>query len=384
MALARSDGIAVRGAEELTAVDASDDAAANVRPDARTEIRLTGLSATRGANYWSRSPVTRLDLVIGAYDDVSSTDVGDFTDRLVGALPGLEEHRCSIGERGGFITRLNRGTYAPHIIEHVALELQSLIGHEVGYGRSRGGDMPGEYTVVFEHQHEATGLRAAALALDIVQQTFAGTLGTIEHALAELRGIAATGDVPPITPHVLCGVTGGGARVELRAEIARRIGSEEQLIVDVSPGYVLQAGLSYARSDVAVVADTDLTDVPPRYRERERAERLAGVVVDALPRGGVLVAPAKAWELQDMARSARAGVAVFSGTDDVTPRDKKVARSAAWMRDGRVMIEHRGRIVADEPLAGDAPAVIQVAAALTKFVIDGTPDAARRGDGRPA
>ena len=123
-----------------------------------SEIRLTALSATRGANYWSRRPVTRLDLVVGAFDEISSAEIPDFTDRLVSALPGLEEHRCSIGVRGGFITRLNRGTYAPHIIEHVALELQTMIGHDVGYGRSRGGDVEGEYTVVFEHNARGDGL----------------------------------------------------------------------------------------------------------------------------------------------------------------------------------------------------------------------------------
>ena len=89
---------------------------------------MTTLHATRGANYWSRRPVTRLDLVVGSYDNISSAQVPGVTASLVAAMPSLVEHRCSIGERGGFITRLRRGTYVPHIIEHVALELQSLIG----------------------------------------------------------------------------------------------------------------------------------------------------------------------------------------------------------------------------------------------------------------
>ena len=101
-----------------------------------TEMRMTALHATRGANYWSRLPVTRMDLTIGAYDEISSAHVPGVTGALLAALPGLVEHRCSIGERGGFIARLRRGTYAPHIIEHVALELQGQIGHDVGYGRT--------------------------------------------------------------------------------------------------------------------------------------------------------------------------------------------------------------------------------------------------------
>src|SRR5688500_11663153 len=132
-------------------------------PDPFTEVRITTLHATRGPNFWSRRSVIRLDVAVGAYEDISSADVPGVTDALVTAMPGLEEHRCSIGERGGFVLRLRRGTYMPHIIEHVALELQDIIGHEVGYGRTRGGDDPGEYTLVFEHLHEHVGLRAAAL-----------------------------------------------------------------------------------------------------------------------------------------------------------------------------------------------------------------------------
>ena len=84
---------------------------------------MTTLHSTRGANYWSSRPVTRMDLMVGPYEDIASDDVPGFTEALVKAMPGLEAHRCSIGERGGFILRLRRGTYAPHIIEHVALEL---------------------------------------------------------------------------------------------------------------------------------------------------------------------------------------------------------------------------------------------------------------------
>src|SRR5215467_12702973 len=137
-----------------------------------SEIRLTNLHATRGANYWSTSPVTRLDVAVGAYDHISSADVPGLTERLLAALPGLVEHECSIGERGGFVTRLRRGTYAAHIVEHVALELQTMIGHDVGFGRTRGGDVDGEYTIVFEYRHEAVGLRAATLALETVRRAF--------------------------------------------------------------------------------------------------------------------------------------------------------------------------------------------------------------------
>jgi hypothetical protein len=339
-------------------------------PDPYAEIRLLSLSATRGANYWSARAITRLDLVVGAYDEISSAEVPGFTEQLVAALPGLEEHRCSIGERGGFITRLGRGTYAPHIVEHVALELQQRVGHDVGYGRSRGGDEPGEYTVVFEHRHEGTGLRAAALALDAVQQAFAGTLTSVEHAVAELRMVAATPDVPPLAPQVLCAVSGGPLRALLRHEIARRLGGNAELVVEVSPAAVLQAGLPFARSDIAVIIDGDLVGVPDRYREPDRLWRLLSVFTDVVPPGGVVVAPAAAWELQDTARANGCRVAVFSGADDVTAKDRKVATAAAWVRGDEIVVEHRGRTVRTELRRETPDTRVQAAAALTQFMLE--------------
>src|SRR5918997_5755293 len=242
---------------------------------------MTTLHATRGANFWSSRPVTRLDLAVGAYDDLNSADVEGFTEALAAAMPGLWEHRCSVGERGGFIRRLRRGTYAPHIVEHVALELQTMVGHDVGYGRTRGGDVEGEYTLVFEHLHEGVGLRCAALALQGVQRAFAGAVDSVRHETAELRAIAETPDVPPVKQWVKCGITGGSHRSEARDFLCKRLGTcERELVVDVSPSYVLQAGLPYSSSDAAIVLDARPVDVPERYKDPERAQRLVAGVAD--------------------------------------------------------------------------------------------------------
>ena len=340
-------------------------------PDPATEIRMTTLHATRGANYWSRRPVTRVDVIVGAYDDISSAHVPGVTAALVGAMPSLIEHRCSIGERGGFIIRLRRGTYIPHIVEHVALELQTLIGHDVGYGRTRGGDVPGEYTIVFEHMHEEVGIRSAALALDVVQRAFAGTLDSVEPALAELRALAAHPQAAPLKARVLCGITGGAWRAETRTELASRgFGLDDDLVVDVAPGYILQAGLPYSRSDAAIVLDDQPTDVPERYRDPERASRLVSVVADGVRSGGLLVAPAKSWDVQDRARDAGCRVAVFATDANITARDKKVAGAAAWVEDGRIVLEHVDGVVDGGAVRDDVAPTVQVAAALCVFGVE--------------
>ncbi len=339
------------------------------RPDPMREIRMTTLHATRGANFWSTRPVMRMDLAVGAYEDISSADVPGFTDALVSAMPGLVEHRCSIGERGGFIMRLRDGTYAAHIVEHVALELQTMIGHHVGYGKTRGGDIDGEYTLVFEHMHEGVGLRAAALALETVQHAFAGKLANVDHAVAELTSLAATPNVPPVKQHVMCGITGGSDRAATRDEIVRRGFGSADLIVDVSPVFMLQAGLPFSHSDIAIVTDMGLTDVPARYRDEERALQLMATIADAVPRDGIVIVPAKEWELQDKVRDAGCRVAIFAPDSNVTRRDRKVARAVAMVVDGGLVIESRGERTDHGALRADAPAGAQVAGALAAFTL---------------
>ncbi|HEU4641027.1 MAG TPA: hypothetical protein VFS44_01140 [Gemmatimonadaceae bacterium] len=336
-------------------------------PDPAAELRATALRTVRGVNYWSTRPVTRLDLAVGAYDEISSADAPGATEALCATLPGLVEHHCSVGERGGFITRLRRGTYAPHIVEHVALELQCAIGHVVGYGRTRGGDAPGEYTVVLEHRHAGVGVRAATLALDIVRRAFAGRASAVAGALTELRAIAASPDVPRPGRHVWCAITGGAARAETVREVARRglgaLGAGVD-VVDVAPARILEEGLPYARSELAIILDAEPVDVPPRYRERDRACRLVATLAHAVRRGGVVVLPAGERDVAAMAREAGCQVAWLATERAPAPGDLRGAWAVARVEGGRIVLERDGARVDGGALRGDTPPGAQAAAAL--------------------
>jgi hypothetical protein len=345
--------------------------------DPTVEIRITALQSTRGLNFWSKRPVVRMDLVVGAFEDISSAQVPGVPEALVSAMPGLVEHRCSIGTRGGFITRLRRGTYAPHIIEHFALELQTMIGHDVGYGRTRGGDVEGEYTLVFEYYHEQVGLRAAALSLEVVQRAFAGTLDTVQPAIQELEALKSAPEAPAVRQRVFCGITGGAGRADAQEALTARLasaGRENSLVIDVSPAYLLQAGLPYSRSDMAIVLDAKPTDVPERYQDPERARRLVSILADAVRRDGFLICPAKEWEVQDYGREQDCRVAIFAEDDDITRRDQRVAAAIGRVVDGHIVLEHSsdpwdaGEIEANKPIAP------QVAAALAAYVVRGEID----------
>ena len=111
----------------------------------------------RGPNIWAKFPVLEAWVDLGALKDSPSNELPGFNDRLMAWLPSMIEHRCSIGERGGFFERLRRGTYQAHILEHVTLELQTLAGADVGFGRARETSEDGVYKVAIEYEYEEFG-----------------------------------------------------------------------------------------------------------------------------------------------------------------------------------------------------------------------------------
>ena len=110
------------------------------QPHAIVETRVL-----RGPNYWAREPVIRLLVDLGVLEQYPSNLLPNFTDALVALLPTLEDHACSLGRRGGLITRLREGTSVGHIAEHVALEFQNLAGTDVRHGKTRGAGKVGQY-----------------------------------------------------------------------------------------------------------------------------------------------------------------------------------------------------------------------------------------------
>jgi len=339
----------------------------NPRPSPANEIRLLLNRPIHGPNFWSARPVTRLDLAVGAYDEISSADMPGFTDALITALPGLLEHRCCVGERGGFVERLRRGTYAPHIVEHVGLELQSAIGHDTGFGRARGGDRPGEYTVVFEHRHPAVGARAGILAVELVQDAFAGLLGTAEYAIAELAAIATGPEAVVRRTEVACGITGGSGRSAVRWEMHRQRIPRHEPIVEVPPSEILEAGLPYTRSRIAVILDARPRDVPWRYREPDRARQLVSVLAEGVASNGIVIIPDDDEALAETVRQANRRIAVFSRTGR-TPPEADVCATAGVRGDYIVVESPEGTFDAGT-LSSDSPVAAQIAGALAATLL---------------
>ena len=88
----------------------------------------------RGANVWSYDKAIHLVVDLGSLEEFPTNTLGGFTDNLLALLPGLREHSCSRGRRGGFVERLNEGTWLGHVAEHAALAVQQVVGHDIRRG----------------------------------------------------------------------------------------------------------------------------------------------------------------------------------------------------------------------------------------------------------
>ncbi len=127
----------------------------------------------RGPNYWAREPVIRMLVDLGSLEDFPSNAIPGFVDALVELMPSLEDHACSLGRRGGFLTRLRDGTWAGHVAEHIALELQNLAGMDVRHGKTRSAPGRGRYNVIYEVREEQVGADAGQFAVRLVNHLVA-------------------------------------------------------------------------------------------------------------------------------------------------------------------------------------------------------------------
>ena len=125
------------------------------------DIRFLKVTHLRGPNIWTYRPVIEVLIDIGAFEQFPSHTLPGFTQRLTKWLPGLAQHRCGVGEPGGFLLRLDEGTWIGHILEHVILELQSLAGMRTGFGKTRQvKEGSGIYKMAFRTRNEAVGRKA--------------------------------------------------------------------------------------------------------------------------------------------------------------------------------------------------------------------------------
>ncbi len=131
-------------------------------------MEFLNILSLRGPNIWTYRPVIEVWLDIGILEDSPSNTIPGFYDRLTAWMPTLAEHRCGIGEPGGFLERLREGTWPGHILEHVTIELQNLAGMQCGFGKARSTPVRGIYKVVVRSRNEQVTRAAFHAGRDLV------------------------------------------------------------------------------------------------------------------------------------------------------------------------------------------------------------------------
>lgn len=162
-------------------------------------IEIKELRALRGPNRYTRHTSIFMVLDIKDFEQRPSDEIPELADRLLKLIPTLDQHGCSIGSPGGFIKRLRRGTWAGHIIEHIAIELQCLAGMEVSFGKTFCTELEGIYIVVFRYKVESAGLKAAEAAVSLFQTIAEEKNFDINQVITDLKNLREDDMLGPST-----------------------------------------------------------------------------------------------------------------------------------------------------------------------------------------
>jgi len=161
-------------------------------------MQILSSRAIEGRNIHSHYPVIEVLVDLEEYADCQTDEFPGLREILVESLPGIASHHCGIGAPGGFLLRVGEGTYFGHVIEHVALELMLAAGQAVMYGKTR--RVEGTvYKVVFEYECKESGLYAARVAPQIVDQIAKGQRPEVEGHIARIRALAWKHQLGPST-----------------------------------------------------------------------------------------------------------------------------------------------------------------------------------------
>ncbi len=237
----------------------------------------------RGPNMWSYNPALEVLIDIGELEDYPSDKIPGFYERLSTCLPSLYEHRCSYGEPGGFLKRVEEGTWPGHILEHLTLELQNLAGIPGGFGRARDGGRRGVYKVIVSATEEAVTLQAFTYARDLLLtliQDNGDPIAQRNFIIEELRELS---DDLCLGPSTACIVNAATAR--------------EIPYIRLSSGNLVQLGYGSKQRRIWT-AETDQTSAIAETisRDKDLTKSLLASAGVPTPEGRTVTSPDDAWE----------------------------------------------------------------------------------------
>ena len=168
-------------------------------------MKIVDIKTMKGPNYWSvrRHNLTVMVLDLEEMEEFPTNKIDGFSERLEKMFPSMYCHRCSIGKEGGFFQRVKEGTWMGHVIEHIALEIQTLAGMDCGFGRTRGYGEEGVYFVVFNHMVGRVGRYAAKASFRIAEALIAGEEYDLEEDIMNMKEIRQNEGLGPSTASII-------------------------------------------------------------------------------------------------------------------------------------------------------------------------------------
>lgn len=139
---------------------------------------------------------------IGGYDDIPTNQIPGFNKTLLNLFPGLATNCCGLGYEGGFLERLREGTYLAHVLEHVILEMQFMVGFDVRFGKTRRAEKS-VYTLIYEFENEVCGLECGKAAVFILNRLLDGKTTDIEELIEYLGRISQEAELGPSTSAIV-------------------------------------------------------------------------------------------------------------------------------------------------------------------------------------
>ncbi|GAA5169395.1 cyanophycin synthetase [Viridibacterium curvum] len=246
----------------------------------KRDIDILEIRALRGPNIWTYRPALEALIDIGELEDAPSNTLPGFYERLSSWLPGLVEHRCSYGERGGFLRRLEEGTWPGHILEHVTIELLNLAGQKVGFGKARSTSKRGVYKVVVRSRQDEVTRAGLLAARDLVMAAIDNKPYDVTAAVARVEELADS----------LC--LGPSTNCIVEAATERRIPS-----IRLTSGNLVQLGYG-ARQRRVWTAETDRTSAIAESiaSDKDLTKNLLASCGVPVPEGEIVASPEEAWE----------------------------------------------------------------------------------------
>jgi len=307
------------------------------------DIRLLRTTYLRGPNLWTYRAALEVWLDLGALEQHPSDGLPGFVGRLTAALPALEEHHCGVGERGGFLQRLQEGTWMGHVLEHVVIELLNLAGMPTGFGQTRSTSRPGVYRMVFRARDEAVARRALEHGHRVLMGVINDRPVDVPVAVAAVRDAIDDAYLGPSTAHIVAAAT------------ERRIPH-----LRLNDGNLVQLGHGNRQHRIWT-AETDRTSAIAEgiARDKDLTKRLISAVGVPVPEGRIAASATEAWEAAEdiglpVAVKPTDGNHGRGVTLDLATREQV---EVAWAR----AAQHGSDVIVERYVPGDEHRVLVVA-----------------------